>query len=94
MNTSFWKSGHTPTLFSAFLYFDLSGGLYRKGIVDLDSDYGKILMADSAGTEYLVLYTCRKDFEMLLDFASDEVHIFTRTGDASFVNFDLINAEL
>ncbi|MNF43481.1 MULTISPECIES: NarK/NasA family nitrate transporter [unclassified Pseudomonas] len=24
MNTSFWKSGHTPTLFSAFLYFDLS----------------------------------------------------------------------
>ena len=24
MNTSFWKSGHTPTLLSAFLYFDLS----------------------------------------------------------------------
>ena len=24
MNTSFWKAGHTPTLFSAFLYFDLS----------------------------------------------------------------------
>ena len=24
MNTSFWKSGHTPTLFAAFLYFDLS----------------------------------------------------------------------
>ena len=24
MNTSFWKSGHAPTLFSAFLYFDLS----------------------------------------------------------------------
>lgn len=24
MNSSFWKSGHTPTLFSAFLYFDLS----------------------------------------------------------------------
>lgn len=22
--TSFWKSGHTPTLFSAFLYFDMS----------------------------------------------------------------------
>ncbi|MBT6602883.1 MAG: MFS transporter, partial [Nitrosomonadales bacterium] len=21
---SFWKAGHTPTLFSAFLYFDLS----------------------------------------------------------------------
>ena len=24
MSTSFWKSGHTPTLFAAFLYFDLS----------------------------------------------------------------------
>lgn len=24
MSTSFWKSGHTPTLFSAFLYFDIS----------------------------------------------------------------------
>ena len=24
MNTSFWKSGHWPTLFAAFLYFDLS----------------------------------------------------------------------
>ena len=24
MNSSFWKSGHTPTLFSAFLYFYLS----------------------------------------------------------------------
>lgn len=24
MSTSFWKSGHKPTLFSAFLYFDLS----------------------------------------------------------------------
>jgi NNP family nitrate/nitrite transporter-like MFS transporter len=24
MNTPFWKSGHTPTLFAAFLYFDLS----------------------------------------------------------------------
>ncbi|TSA50279.1 MAG: NarK/NasA family nitrate transporter [Nitrosomonadales bacterium] len=24
MNRSFWKAGHTPTLFSAFLYFDLS----------------------------------------------------------------------
>lgn len=24
MNTSFWRSGHTPTLFAAFLYFDLS----------------------------------------------------------------------
>lgn len=24
MNTSFWKSGHVPTLFAAFLYFDLS----------------------------------------------------------------------
>jgi MFS transporter, NNP family, nitrate/nitrite transporter len=24
MQTSFWKSGHTPTLLSAFLYFDLS----------------------------------------------------------------------
>ena len=24
MNTSFWKSGHLPTLFAAFLYFDLS----------------------------------------------------------------------
>ncbi len=24
MDRSFWKSGHTPTLFSAFLYFDLS----------------------------------------------------------------------
>ena len=24
MNTSFWKSGHKPTLFAAFLYFDLS----------------------------------------------------------------------
>ena len=24
MSTSFWKSGHTPTLFSAFLDFDLS----------------------------------------------------------------------
>ena len=24
MNNSFWKAGHTPTLFSAFLYFDLS----------------------------------------------------------------------
>ncbi|NWL80327.1 MFS transporter [Pseudomonas taiwanensis] len=24
MTTSFWKAGHTPTLFSAFLYFDLS----------------------------------------------------------------------
>lgn len=24
MKTSFWKAGHTPTLFSAFLYFDLS----------------------------------------------------------------------
>src|SRR5437764_14150905 len=23
-NTSFWKSGHTPTLISAFLYFDVS----------------------------------------------------------------------
>lgn len=24
MNASFWKAGHTPTLFAAFLYFDLS----------------------------------------------------------------------
>ena len=24
MNSSFLKSGHTPTLFAAFLYFDLS----------------------------------------------------------------------
>ena len=24
MNKSFWKAGHTPTLFAAFLYFDLS----------------------------------------------------------------------
>lgn len=24
MNKSFWKSGHTPTLFSAFLYFDIA----------------------------------------------------------------------
>ncbi|NQD94425.1 MFS transporter, partial [Pseudomonas sp. CrR25] len=24
MNTSFWKAGHLPTLFAAFLYFDLS----------------------------------------------------------------------
>lgn len=24
MQSSFWKSGHTPTLFAAFLYFDLS----------------------------------------------------------------------
>lgn len=24
MTTSFWKAGHTPTLFAAFLYFDLS----------------------------------------------------------------------
>jgi len=24
MKSSFWKAGHTPTLFSAFLYFDLS----------------------------------------------------------------------
>ena len=24
MNTSFWKAGHAPTLFAAFLYFDLS----------------------------------------------------------------------
>ena len=24
MNTSFWKAGHPPTLFAAFLYFDLS----------------------------------------------------------------------
>jgi len=24
MNRSFWRSGHTPTLFAAFLYFDLS----------------------------------------------------------------------
>jgi len=24
MNQSFWKAGHTPTLFAAFLYFDLS----------------------------------------------------------------------
>src|SRR5690606_40238328 len=24
INTSFWKAGHTPTLFAAFLYFDLS----------------------------------------------------------------------
>ena len=24
MNRSFWKAGHTPTLLSAFLYFDLS----------------------------------------------------------------------
>lgn len=24
MNTAFWKAGHTPTLLSAFLYFDLS----------------------------------------------------------------------
>lgn len=24
MHASFWKAGHTPTLFSAFLYFDLS----------------------------------------------------------------------
>ena len=24
MDRSFWRNGHTPTLFSAFLYFDLS----------------------------------------------------------------------
>lgn len=24
MDTSFWKAGHRPTLFAAFLYFDLS----------------------------------------------------------------------
>ncbi|OZO05513.1 hypothetical protein B7453_05335 [Pseudomonas sp. IB20] len=24
MKSSFWKSGHTPTLFAEFLYFDLS----------------------------------------------------------------------
>ena len=24
MNKAFWKSGHTPTLLTAFLYFDLS----------------------------------------------------------------------
>src|ERR1700712_3748086 len=24
MNTGFWKAGHAPTLFAAFLYFDLS----------------------------------------------------------------------
>src|SRR5690606_1662655 len=24
MNRSFWRSGHTPTLFASFLYFDLS----------------------------------------------------------------------
>lgn len=24
MTTSFWKAGHAPTLFAAFLYFDLS----------------------------------------------------------------------
>ncbi len=24
MNSSFWKAGHTPTLFASFLYFDLS----------------------------------------------------------------------
>lgn len=24
MDTSFWKAGHKPTLFAAFLYFDLS----------------------------------------------------------------------
>ena len=24
MDKSFWKAGHTPTLFAAFLYFDLS----------------------------------------------------------------------
>ena len=24
MHTSFWKAGHPPTLFAAFLYFDLS----------------------------------------------------------------------
>lgn len=24
MNNSFWKAGHAPTLFAAFLYFDLS----------------------------------------------------------------------
>ena len=24
MQRSFWRSGHTPTLFASFLYFDLS----------------------------------------------------------------------
>jgi nitrate/nitrite transporter NarK len=24
MNKSFWQAGHTPTLFAAFFYFDLS----------------------------------------------------------------------
>lgn len=45
MNTSFWKAGHTPTLFAAFLYFDLSfmvwyllGPLAVQIATDLDLD--------------------------------------------------------
>ena len=69
-----------------YMYYDISGSLYRDGIVDLDTDFGKILLADDNFSQYFVLYTCRKDAERFLDLLADEVHIFTRTGDSTNVD--------
>ena len=29
-----------------YLYYDVSGQLYREGVADFDTDYGRILLAD------------------------------------------------
>ena len=85
---------NTMTSDGFYLYFDISGSLYRKGVVDFDSDYGRILIADDNFLEYFVLLTCRKDAETFLDYAADEVHIFTRQGDPNFVNLITVNDEI
>lgn len=75
-----------------YLQYDISGTLFKKGV--WDSDYGKIIIADPNFTEYFVLFTCRKEAERILDFATNEVHIYTRTGDPNFVPLTAITSEL
>ena len=56
MKTTFWKSGHAPTLFAAFLYFDLSfmvwvmlGPLGVQIAKDLTDGYGADVYLEATG---------------------------------------------
>ena len=76
-----------------YLQYDISGTFFKLGAA-WDSDYGKIIIADANFADYFVLFTCRKEAERILDFATNEVHIYTRTGDPNFVPLDAITKEL
>jgi len=74
MNRSFWRSGHTPTLFAAFLYFDLSFMVwYLLGPLQVQIAEALGLDAQQRGLMVAVPILCGAVLRLFLGMLADHV---------------------